>query len=159
MSYWDKVLSQFSTMGADVKNLFSSVGELSDLKTKVKSSIIGAINEIHSLKTSWDEIQNIPKEFPPKHHTHNFTDIKKDVGVMCKTADLKDSNLNHITETGYYYQYKAGRSDLSYPDNASGILIVYEAGGIFQEYRTSGNAIYVRVRQGSAKWVQWKKLI
>lgn len=159
MSYWDKVLSQFSTMGADVKNLFSSVGELSDLKTKIKSSIVGAINEIQSVKTSWENIQNIPKEFPPKHHTHTWDDIGMDVVVMRKTAALGSDNLNNITSTGYYYQYKTGRSDLNYPDTASGILIVYEAGGIFQEYRTSGNAIYVRVRQGGAKWVPWKKLI
>lgn len=139
-----RIFNQFSTMGADVKNLFSTVGNQSDLTTVDKKSLVRAINEVarNAVSAEWMDIKNKPV----------LMEVKLDLG--------SGVDLNSIADTGIYMQTISGNATLTlnYPENKAGMLTVTAIGTfVYQEYWTHGvgNKTYRRT-QFNATWYPWK---
>ena len=88
----------------DVSDFGGATGELLiDLQDKViwtldnsGTSVVMLGSDISSETIDWDQLENVPTEFPPEDHTHVYTEVNDGKG---KTLDVEIADiLSHLTE-------------------------------------------------------------
>jgi len=143
MALFDDLSTIFGAYATKINSLKSNLGNIANLDTSVKTSIVDAINAAQA----------------------DIDDAKADLAILADVTPIPDnSDLNNYTKTGLYSIENSNYTILNYPDPdgskaAATLEVKAFTTGYIQQVMTKGaGRMFARTRYGNGNWNDWIKL-